>query len=244
MRVRKYLIKKKISLKTLNTACEYLFIERFRPNSKINDATLILLDNVIGTSEFEEYYRIKRSSIAFDLSIAKELRGKIMEIPINSIDELISERIINALSFINRYSFELNNYEINVLKNEEISNLEKVKLLMSPKVQQLPDVLKRVAAQMNYQIKGNELSSHKELKDFLNEIKLMDKDVFKKLDEEGIESDNEFEALVMQKQKNIRKKYLELFDDETDEKSDNSYSGMHWGGLDDEEASLGYWNTE
>ena len=107
IRINKYLKKNNISLKTLNALCDYLHLNKFSLNSKIDEETLNLVEKNISTPDFNNWLSIKltyeKAKINNAQNIIKNLSyGAKIGNSIIGVDESESKnkRILNALQYL------------------------------------------------------------------------------------------------------------------------------------------------
>lgn len=130
MRVINYLTKRNIGLGTLTHMCEYLSFNRLTVNSKLSEEKILLFDAIINDETFRNWLKLK---MALDKIIITDARKLISHLYHNSnlkIDELLGERILNALYLLLEKSFYANEKKsLTEILDSDKSVLDKIDLL-------------------------------------------------------------------------------------------------------------------
>jgi hypothetical protein len=96
MRVTKYLVDKNIGLGSLNDMCDYLHFEHLGANNKLSDTKISLFDSTLNDQSFHEWLRVKKIEFENARSLVQNLSYKSK----TEIDEILGEKILNALSLL------------------------------------------------------------------------------------------------------------------------------------------------
>lgn len=145
MRTGIYIKERNIGTGTLALLCSFLNINEPTLNSKLSEEKISLFDKTIDSDDFLEWFLIK-------LKIAKleddRVEGLIKFLRHDStieIDDLLAERILNALKFkINKFRYSTGNTKILLaIIGKEVSQLEKIKELKETVLFAKPIILKQ-----------------------------------------------------------------------------------------------------
>lgn len=132
MRVINYLKKRNIGLGTLAHMCEYLCFNQLTVNSKVSEEKTILFDAIINDESFRNWLKLKMALDKIIITDAKKLISHLYHDSNLKIDELLGERILNALNTLLEKSFyakEKNSLtEILDSDNSIINKIELLKL--------------------------------------------------------------------------------------------------------------------
>ena len=98
MRVGKYLVERKMSLKSFFYLCEYTNLDRLTADSKLQDDKILLLDKAVNQESFQKWMQLKFTAddiqIASATVLLKYLDSRAL------IDDVTGERILNAILFL------------------------------------------------------------------------------------------------------------------------------------------------
>lgn len=97
MRTGEYLKEQNIGLGTINNLCDYLRLDKLKIGSKLSESKIALLDATLNSQGFQEWLQIRLSLEKIEIEVAKNIIKPLFYNSTLQIDELLAERIINAL---------------------------------------------------------------------------------------------------------------------------------------------------
>ncbi len=105
MRVQQYLTSRNIGLESLHFLCEYLCLDYVKANFKCSESRISLFDEVLSTSSFQEWLKTKWNLEKLRVENAQSLIERIQDWSEAKTDDILAERILNALDFLIKKSF-------------------------------------------------------------------------------------------------------------------------------------------
>jgi len=130
MRVGKYLTERNISLSSINNLCEFLHLNHVKMTSLLSEEKVTLLDTNIEANPFLNWLNIRLQLDKIEIEDAKNIIKPLFYNSTTKIDELLGERIINALAFlINKTFYSKAKESLIKVLTADINVLEKISLL-------------------------------------------------------------------------------------------------------------------
>lgn len=125
MRVANFIKEQKITLNEFNKLCEFLFLSKMNPNTRLSEILVNLFKETLISKDYKEWFLLKYHKFSFeDIEIAHSLK-LISYLRFNTetvITEILGLRIINSLTYLiekNKFSEENKELIENVLKSEK-----------------------------------------------------------------------------------------------------------------------------
>jgi len=97
MRTGEYLKEQNIGLGTINNLCDYLRLDKLKIGSKLSESKIALLDATLNSQGFQEWLQIRLTLEKIEIEVAKKIIKPLFYNSTLQIDDLLGERIINAL---------------------------------------------------------------------------------------------------------------------------------------------------
>jgi hypothetical protein len=105
MRAGQYLSERKIGLETLNSLCDYLRLDKLKISSKLSESKIALIDEALNSQGFLDWLQIRLSLDKMEIDQARDLLKPLFYSSTVQIDDLLGERILNALSLLIEKSY-------------------------------------------------------------------------------------------------------------------------------------------